>query len=256
MKARCSEMYKTWLILRHYFKRATLDGVGLLFLILLPLGILVLNVHIFGYNTEPVMIGGYDVVATQVSMVVMVMFQFFGGMYIGEWIYDDFRGDQRWRLFSAPVTQNRIIFAAAIASWLFTVVQGALIIAVTALFFDAYWGNFLFWIPTLFLLSAISQFMHITISLFARKKKTAQTIGFITVFSMAYMGGVFIEHGARIQEVLVRIPTPLSAGIRAIRLSGITGDNTRLALESMLILLAMLTALIVVSAIAGRLRKA
>jgi ABC-2 type transport system permease protein len=247
-------MRKIYLIFMHYFKRALLDWIGLLFLVLLPLAMVLLNVYVFRATQEQVLINGYCITSTQVSLSVMVMFQFFGGMYVNEWLHDDFKSEQRWRLLSAPVSLNKFILSSAIASWLFTMVQGLLIIAVTAIFFNAYWGNYLFWIPALFLLSAISQFMFIIIGLFAKKKKTSQTIGFIIIFAMQAITGLLGNFGVRLTEIFAKIPTPMNAGINVINYSGLTNTDNRLAVENMLILTVTLAILVVAALIIGRRR--
>jgi len=247
-------MRTTWIIFRHYFHRATIDWVGILFLVLMPIGMMILNGYILSNNIESVIVDGYDIAMTNNAAVFMVMFQLFGGIYLNEWIYDDFKGEKRWRLFAAPVTQNKIVFSAAIAGWLFTAVLGLLLVIVSAVLFNAYWGNFLFWIPVLMLVSAISQFMWVIFSYFARKKKTSQTIGFITIFSMQALAGFLIGFGERATEIITKIPTPLNAGFKAILYSGLVEADTKLAVQNMLILAAWLAVLVITAVIAGKRR--
>ena len=245
----------SWLIFTQYFRRALLDRLGILMLLLLPIGLILLQVFIIRANNEPMLINGYDAMATQVSIIIMVMFQFFGGMYINEWIYDDFRGANCWRLFSAPVSKNKFIFSAAAASWLITVVQALIIIIISAFLLNAYWSNFVFWIPTLFMLAAVSQFMYIIIALFANKKKTAEAIGHVIIFSMALIGGALIRISNSVHEILDKIPTPFNLGVQAIYYSGSIGDDMRRAVTSLLILAAYLAVLIILAVIIGRRRK-
>ena len=244
-------MKTSLLIFRHYFRRALIEPIGIIMLTLVPIALILLNVYVFGFNVEPMMINGYCAMATGATIMIMVMFQFFGGMYINEWIHEDFRGAQRWRLFSAPVSQNKFVFSAAIASWLITFVQGLVLIGVSALFLNAYWGNFRFWIPVLLMLSTISQLMYIIIALFTKNKRTAEAIGHALTFGMAFLGGImFINVG-----VLTRIPTPMSTAFRAIGYSSLVDYCTSTATTNMLYLAGFLVVLAVAAIIAGRRRN-
>jgi ABC-2 type transport system permease protein len=234
-----------------------IDWVGILFLLLMPIGMMILNGYILQNNVETVIINGYDIAMTNNAVIFMVMFQLFGGIYLNEWIYDDFKGANRWRLFAAPVTQSKIVFSAAIAGWLFTAVLGLSLVAVSTILFNAYWGNFLYWIPVLMLVAAISQFMWVIFSYFAKKKKTSQTIGFITIFTMQALAGFLIGFGERATEIMTKIPTPLNAGFKAVLYSGLDSEiaDTKLAVQNMLILVAWLVVLIIAAVIIGRRRS-
>ena len=241
----------TLLIFRHYFRRALLEPIGLIMLTLVPIALILLNVYVFAFNIDPIIVDGFDLGATGAAVMIMVMFQFFGGMYINEWIHEDFRGAQRWRLFSAPVSMNKFVFSAAAASWLITFVQGLVLIGVSALFLNAYWRNFLFWIPVLLMLSTISQLMYVVVALFTKNKRTAEAIGHACTFGMAFLGGIMFVN----IEVLTRIPTPMSTAFRAISYSSLVGDCTNTATTNMLYLAGFLAVLAAAAVIAGRRRK-
>jgi len=243
------------LIFIHYFRRALIDPLGLIMLTVVPIALILLNTFVFAANVDIPLINGYDFIATNNAIPIMAMFQFFGGMWINEWIHEDFRGAQRWRLFSAPVSQSKFVFSAAAASWLLTIVQGLLIVGVTALFLNAYWGNFLFWIPVLLMLSLSSQLTYIIIALFTKTKRTAEAIGHALTFGMAVMGGIMIIN----VDVLRRIPTPMAAGMRAIAYSNVVAADgaydTRTATIHLLTLAGFMVVLGAAAIIAGRRRK-
>ena len=244
-------MSNVFRIFIHYFRRALIDPLGIIMLTVVPIALILLNVFIFNANVDMELINGYCAAATGASVMITVMFQFFGGMYISEWIHEDFRGAQRWRLFSAPVSQSKFVFSAAIASWLITIVQALVIVVFSRLVLNAYWGNFRFWVPAILVLSLISQLVYIIIALFTKTKRTAEAIGHAITFGMAVMGGImFIQI-----EFLARIPTPMSAAMRAISYSSFIGDDTRVATTNLLILFGFLVVLAVAAVISGRRRK-
>jgi len=245
-------MKTSLLIFRHYFRRALIDPLGLIMLTVVPIALILLNVYVFSANAEIELINGYCAMATGNTIMIMVMFQFFGGMYINEWIHEDFRGAQRWRLFSAPVSQGKFVFSAAIASWLITITQGLLLIAFSTLVLNAYWGNFLFWIPAILAISLISQLMYIIIALFTKTKRSAEAVGHGLTFGMALLGGImFIQI-----DFLERIPTPMSTAIRAIGYSSSMFDHDMgIATTNLLILTGFLVVFAAAAVISGRRRK-
>jgi len=249
-------MRQFFLILKNYLFRFSQDPIGLAALLGLPVGIILVNVVIFSANADSVMVNGYNVAASEISTMIMVMFQFFSGAYIFDAVYLDFRGDRRWRLYSAPVSQNKFFFTAAAASWLVTAVQGLIIVVITSVFLNAYWGNIGVLLLAIALLSAVAQIISIIISQFVKVKKTAEAVSMVIIFAMAIINGMMpINIPGDIGAFLRNLPTPMRLGFNAIIDSGFIGNDMDNVLFSLGILAAIFAGLVVIAAIIGRRRK-
>jgi len=246
------------MIFTHYLRRALMDPVGMLCLFALPLMIIFINsVILVPAESMETMIDGYNLIASGAAAVMLAMFQLMGGAWIADWIFDDFRGDRRWRLFSAPISRNSIIFPAAAASWVFTMLQGIFIVIVSALLFNVYWGNLWVLAAVIVIMATMSQLMYILISLFVSKKRTAEAIPMVLTFAMTIMGGFMFGMGDNaVFRFLTRIQTPIVAAQHAILNSGfIFGNDMSRTWRSLIILTSTLAVLFVATAIAGRRRK-
>jgi len=256
-------MARTFMIFRHYVRRAALDPIGLLMLLAFPIGLIILNYIVMNnpYLLEnlPLGDGGEDFVPdiTGAAIAIMLMFQFFGGSYMNDWIYEDFRSDRRWRLFSAPISQNGIIFSALIASWIVSILQGSIIMVVSGIFLGANWGNI--WMPvlTVLIVSAMSQFMYILIALLTSKKKTTEAIASVIIFAMMIAGGFFFNLGVENSfiDFIEGLYTPLTLAVGAIANSGAIVSDISRAMRDVGILSAVLVVLATVTAFVGRRRK-
>ena len=244
------------IILRNYLFRFSKEPLGLMVYLALPLGIILVNVLIFSANADAIIVDGYDVAASQISTIMMVMFQFFGSGYIIDAIYSDFRSDMRWRLYSTPASQNKFFFTAAAASWILTALQGFIIVGITTLFFNAYWGHPGIMILTVVLLSAVSQVISVILTLLTDKKRTTEAISMIIIFGMNIVGGMFmIQIPGEAGEFLARLYLPMRLGFNAIIHSGFMGSGVSQSLYYLGILAIWFVLLAVFAVIIGRRRK-
>ena len=194
--------------------------------------------------------------------MIMVMFQFFGGNVLLDYIHSDFRGDRRWRMFSMPVKSNNYVFGVLSACFLYCVIQGGVVIGISALFLKAYWGNPLVLVLTLFACSGLSQMIWMLLFLLFPKKGTVEAIGqcaiWVMLFASGYVGVVSGGNAPQVSspvlEFLSSYGTPVSLANRAITNSGFIGGNMSDALLCLGILYAMLVALAVVVILVGKKR--
>jgi ABC-type transport system involved in cytochrome c biogenesis permease component len=242
-------------IFKHYIKVALAEKENLL-MIILPLAFIILNGVING-DTE--LVDGFNPVMTAVAPMFMLSFQFFGCAWIADYLHRDFKGPVHWRLHAAPIDQ-RIYFAAiGAASWIFNLLTGGLIIAVTALFFNADWGNYGIVFLVLLLVSLMSQFIGLLMFYLVKDYSMINTIMYIIGFGMMLFSGVlFIPISGHAALNYLRTHTPLSLGWNAIlgtsffREGSINGAGIIDVGRNIMILVGMTGVLGVVAGIFGR----
>jgi len=219
------------MIIRHYFKRILTEPIGLLIYIGLPMLLVVLNAVLnIGIMDTPddQLLNGYSMIATGIMTIIMVMFQFMGGALVVDYYYRDFKSDQRWRLLASPAPLGRFIFASTLACVTFSVISGGLIIAVSALFLDAYLHNPFILFATLVLMAIFAQLLGILVSLIGFKKGTSEAITTLFSFAMVIPAGhmFMINFGlGRVGEFIFSRATPYALAINAILYSGSLGGD-------------------------------
>jgi len=197
--------------------------------------------------------------ATVIAAGFMVSFQFFSGEILIYHIYDDLReGPVRWRLMASPVPQRTFLMGASMASWMFNLLQGALVFTVAALIFDVQWGNPLVLIAVLLIISIMSQLVAALISQLAPKRKNATTVSMIFCFGMMLLSGFFFVPlgNSAIATFLQQHGTPLSLASRAILFAGPVLDDMSEAMFNIGVLAAITAVLAVLVFALGRRRKA
>ena len=218
------------MILMHYFKRILTEPLGILIYIFLPMILVVLNVVLnVGIMDTPddQMLNGYSMIATGIMTIIMVMFQFMGGALVVDYYYRDFKTAQRWRLLASPAPLHKFVFASMLACIVFSILSGALIIGVSALFLDAYLHNPFMLVAVLVVMAVFTQLLGLLISLLGPKKATAEAI--CTLFSFAMVvpaGHMFINFrlGGAAEIIFSRV-TPYAQAINAILYSGSLGGD-------------------------------
>jgi ABC-type multidrug transport system permease subunit len=129
------------------------------------------------------------------------------------------------------------VFPAFIANWILSVLLGIVIIVVTALFMNVYWGNLFVLAAVMLLVSLIATFIAILIFLFTRKISQANTLGYIIAFGLMVISGIMVPLAVfgdnAIFRFLTTYGTPLTLGTNAIIASGdlhgiFAGRNTAL----------------------------
>ena len=211
-------MNNFFLNLKLYLKRCINDTFALLILLAIPIGMIAFNSVIGDMD----MYNGYNINASVVSPMMLVGFQFFNSAYIIEFLYKDFRGPMRWRLGAAPCTLRSFIVPAFFANWLFSMVFGVITIIVSAIAFNAYWGNLFIVAAVLILVSLMSTVIGMLLFLFTKKMSVANGLVYAISFGLMLASGMlFIPLGnGAIATFLMTYGTPLSLGSRAIIFSG------------------------------------
>ena len=242
------------LIFATNFKRMARDWQVWL-LVAIPFAFIALNL----FMNEEIIMNGYDVIASLLAPVFMLSFQFFGTGVLAAFLADDFSSAVRWRLQALPISQRVFFFATATATWLFSVLQGVLIIVGTSLFFNAYWGNLWVTLGTLAIVALMVQLISITLFGFLKKKGQADTASYIIGFGLMAMAGTLGIHlGDGVQRY-----NPVGLAVSAIQNAGFMGTELgENALNSMVIsgstsdslwlLLAMTAVFGVLAFISGR----
>jgi len=234
---------------------------NLIFYVLLPLGLVMLNM--LGNIGFVEMIAGETIdttaLATLLAAAFMVSFQFFSGEILIYSIYDDLKeGPVRWRLMASPVPQRTFLAGASMASWLFNLLQGILIFTVTALVFDIEWGNPLVLVAVLLIISIMSQLVAALISQLAPKRKNATVASMIFCFGQMLLSGFFFVPlgNSAIATFLQEHGTPLSLASRAILFAGPILDDMSEAMFNIGVLAAITAVLAVLVFALGRRRRA
>jgi hypothetical protein len=229
------------LIFKHYLFRSLKEPVGIGIITGLPTILIIILTMVMtetmDENTE-YMVNGYNMVASSMATMFMVMFQFFGGNVLLDYIHPDFRGDRRWRMFSMPVKTNDYLFGVLSACFLYCIIQGAIVIGISAIFLNAYWGNPVVLIATLFACAGMAQLLYILLFLLFPKKGTVEGIGQCIIWGMLlisnYIGTVSGGHAGQIDNpvanFLATYGTPISLARRAITNSGFIGNDVSNAL--------------------------
>ncbi|MCL1845660.1 MAG: ABC transporter permease [Defluviitaleaceae bacterium] len=206
-------------IFMHYLRRASLDPIGLLIFILLPVALVFLNVEINVATSHEIR---GQAVATNVVLMIMLMFQLMSGSYISEYICLDLKGATRWRLLAAPVSLNKYLFSAMFASLFFSLLTGAIVLTLGYFIYDVYMGNIVIIIAAMLLTALFGQFLGIILALLVDKSGTCTAVhlgiswgifilsGFFGGITLPVVGDVFTTYG-----------TPFSAAIRAVMHSGV-----------------------------------
>ncbi|MCL2401982.1 MAG: ABC transporter permease [Oscillospiraceae bacterium] len=253
------------LIFWHYFKRTIRHPIVLVVYILLPMGLVVLNmlgnIGMFELQGGDVAAAadGVAATATLLAAMFMVSFQFFSGELLIESIYDDFtEGARRWRLLASPVPRRTFLSGTAMACWVFSIAQALVIFSVVGLLFDVHWGNPLVFLAVILIVSIMSQLIAALITQLAPKRKTATVSMNILCFAMMFLGGfLFIPLGdSAIATFVQQYGTPLSLAYRAILYAGPVFDDMSQALFNLGILVAITAVLTMLVLALGRRRKA
>ena len=208
-----------FLVVRHYFKRAFTDITSLLLLVGLPMGIIII-----GSLGEHELVNGYDVGATFMTMWMLLSFQFFTGAVMIYFLYQDFKGDMRWRLNATPHTQRTFFISATIANWIFAVAVGVLIIIISNLFLNVYLGNILILGLVLLLFSLMTALLSLIIFLFIKKVGTANGFIYTISFGILVLGNFMTTSESPVVNFLGNYSNPIPVGLRAIFYSGAMRD--------------------------------
>lgn len=211
------------LIFSHYLKRTLKEPVGLGILVGVPVTLIVILSGVYSNNFEgDVYVDGFNMISTNIAIPMMISFQFFGGSVLLDYMHADFRSTRKARLFSTPVKNSHFLAGAFLGSLLASFVQGVLVLIISSLFLNAYFGNLWITLAVLLTSSMFAQLLVLIWFILFPKKSTAEA--FIQISSWAMMIGSGFTFGApeapnALQEFLMTY-LPLSLGINAIMDSG------------------------------------
>jgi hypothetical protein len=216
------------MITRHYFKRNLIDPIAIGIYIFFPLILVSLLVATNNYVVQ-----GYDhlIYGRNVShsfnlIVNLLIFQLMGSLIVIDFLYEDLRGDMRWRLLSSPTPMIRFALGNFTASLAFSVLSGGFLLLAGAFVFNAYMHNIWMMVAVLVLVAAISQLVGVLFFLLCNKKATANTLGTVFCWGNVLLSGFMfgIGFGERLTE-FGRLYTPFGWAVRAIMFSGALADG-------------------------------
>lgn len=179
------------LLFRHYFRRCSRDPFSLLVFIGLPVIISGILSYVYSRSQAgEIYVNGANMVATHISIHMMLLFQLNGGLYLLNYLHYDLLRPMKWRLKATPCETHAVVLAAAFSCSVFTTLQGLLIVGFTSWLFDAYWGSFWITALTVLLISLISQLLSMLLLVLTRSVGTAEGISWALSTGMAILGGL------------------------------------------------------------------
>ena len=178
----------------HYLKRMSKDPFSMAVYVLLPVVIVYILATIYSTNhddpAEYFYVNGYNMIITHFAVGMMLLFQLNGGIHILHFLNQTFQKPMKWRLKASPCPLSMFVFSGVFACLIFTSLQGLLIVAITSIFFNAYWGSLLVTVITIFIISFISMLIAIFVFLFVRNLNTAEYVSWGIGFTMATLAGM------------------------------------------------------------------
>lgn len=175
---------------RHYLRRLTRQPLGPLIFVITPVVVIsVLTIILAPNKDEEIIVQGYNMLATHLSIHMMILFQLNGGLMLLDYLNHDFLQTMKWRLRSTPFPTYTLVFAAVGACTVFSFLQGVLIVAITALFLGAYWGNLLVTCLVILMVSLTSQLLIMTMFFLVRSTSITETLSWVISLTMVFMGG-------------------------------------------------------------------
>ncbi len=210
------------LIFGYYMKRMIRGWFGLFIFVVLPVVIASLISFIYSQNMgEEIYVNGFNMVSTRISIYMMLLFQLNGGIYLLDFLNHDLVKPMRWRLKVSPCQPHVFMYAGTIACTVFTAVQGLMIIAASALFLDAYWGNLWVALLAVIFISVISQMFNILLLILTRSIGSAESLSWLITSIMAMFGGtLFTLPDNAFFRFMKEFGTPFSLAQSAILGSG------------------------------------
>ena len=243
------------LIFRHFLFRSFRDPMSIIFFLLLPMGLIILNTVISFAQMEELGDGRVVEQATAMVTLFMLAFQFFSSDILIYNVYDDIRGTVRPRLLASPVAPQLFFFGAMASSWVFNLVQAALILGVSALFLDLSFGVIWVLLVTVLLVSMIAQLIALLLTQVAKTRKVASGVlqGLCFLF-MLLSGVLFIPLGdSAVAQFVMQYGSPLGVAWHTLMYSGVIETDMNQVFLNLGILGGMVAVLLVaVFAVKGR----
>ena len=207
----------------HYAKRATRDYLETLLILIIPLGLIIIYGMVF-YG-DNVMLDGYNVVSSVLAPAFILSFQFFAGGTMLLMLFKDLKGEMRNRLGVAPCSKYSFLMPAFFANWLYSICNALILIVVTALFLNVYWGNPMVLALVFALVSLIAILIFAIVFAFTKTYSAANGLVYVISFGMMLLGGWLLVPigGNPVGDFLLQY-SPLALGINAIVYSGMINE--------------------------------
>lgn len=178
----------------HYLKRMSRDPFSMAIYVLLPVVMVYILATIFSQNYyAEFMVNGYNMIVTHLAVGMMILFQFNGGIYLLAFLNETFSKPMKWRLKATPCELHIFVFSGVFACLIFTTLQGLLIVGITSIFFDAYWGSLLVTAIVIFIISFMSMMIAILLFLFIRDMNAAEYVLWGISLTMNILTGLMFE---------------------------------------------------------------
>ena len=199
----------------HYTRRATRDYLEVLLILGIPLGLVVIwtVVQTAVFDAEAIMLNGYNVASSNYAPAFILSFQFFSGGTMLLLLFKDIKGEMRNRLGAAPCSKLSFLAPAFFANWLYSICNALILIVITGLFLNVYWGNLLVLALVFALVSLIAILIFALVFLFAKTYSTANGLVYAISFGMMFLSGWLLVPigGNPVGDFLLQY-TPLSLG--------------------------------------------
>jgi len=174
-------------IFKHYLKKNFLNPANLLILGL-PLVFALTFFLMNNYILE--MVGAEVPMIAEITIPMILSFQFFGADLTADWLHHDLKGPTRSRLLVSPIDQRVFYWGVILAGWLFNVFYGSIVVAITSIAFGEDWGNYGLVLLVLLCLSFITQLVGVLIFHFTKDEKSGTRLSY--VFGEIMMGITFL----------------------------------------------------------------
>jgi len=205
-------MYQSLIIVRHYLLKSILDPLNTAILLLLPLALVFVNfvmIDTIGIDVSDVL------VVSSIAMLMLPAFQLFSPLQ-HYYLFGDFQGAVRFRLYSAPCSKAKFILSMGIATWIYSVFIGLFFILASSILFGVEWGNMLVVLLVLLLLSVLAQLISIFLFFVTSTRKAAEAGVQVIAWSALILSGGIVNLGNNpVTNFFQMYGTPLSLASRA-----------------------------------------
>jgi ABC-2 type transport system permease protein len=249
---------KLTLVVRFSVLRMLRDPVSTIILLVLPLAIIPILGAIFSnIPFDSGYLKGAPNMMTFVATGMIVMFQLFSGRYCMDGTRDSLLSVRRWRIVAAPCPPGIHAMGILIASTLFSLLQGFLLVAFTRVALDVRWGNLGVVALVLLGCSLLAQLVNLAMLLATRNYGASATLGWMFAWGSAALGGLIfpLPTDRPFWRFMVTWGTPWSLAQTAVINSGSGGSMAHVAVRiGALFALSVLLAVVVI--LLGRRRLA
>ncbi|GAK00474.1 ABC transporter permease [Geomicrobium sp. JCM 19055] len=126
------------------------------------------------------------------TVVLLVLgFQLFGGAITMNYVHQDLFAERKDRLLSLPMNTRLYGFTIMLAGIVYSIVLGVILIAYTALIFDVNWGNFMWALLVITLMSSLSSIICLVFTFSVNNFKIAERLSEVYGVGMILLAGMF-----------------------------------------------------------------